>query len=65
MLDKKMVGQIVQNRRKEKQLTQSEVAELTGLSRNYLSDIENGRYMPSAETLFRLTTPSYGLKRRE
>lgn len=56
MLDKKAVGKLIQDCRKLKRLKQSEVARLTGLSRNYLSDIENGRYMPSVETISKLAT---------
>ncbi|MBO2943610.1 helix-turn-helix transcriptional regulator [Paenibacillus sp. F411] len=54
MMDKKLIGKIIQSQRKSKKLRQYEVSEKTGLSRNYISDIENGRYMPSVETLSKL-----------
>lgn len=53
-MDKKLIGKIIQDQRKNKKLRQYEVSEKTGLSRNYISDIENGRYMPSVETLSKL-----------
>jgi len=53
-MDKKVIGKIIQNQRKNKKMRQYEVSEKTGLSRNYISDIENGRYMPSVETLSKL-----------
>ncbi|WIF95164.1 helix-turn-helix domain-containing protein [Caminicella sporogenes] len=49
---KKIIGKIIRNARIRKKLTQLEVSKNTGISRNYISDIENGRYMPSVETLF-------------
>lgn len=39
------------NRRK---LTQKEVADQTGISRSYYSDIENGRSLPSGKIIFNL-----------
>jgi transcriptional regulator with XRE-family HTH domain len=35
-------------------MTQGSVSRITGLSRNYISDIENGRYMPSIDSLSRI-----------
>src|SRR5699024_7540590 len=37
--------------RKEKKLTQQELAKLMGISRSYLSDVENNRYNPSTKTI--------------
>lgn len=54
MLDKKEVGFFIQTKRKENKLTQQDLASKTGLSRNYISDVENGRYTPSAESLFKI-----------
>lgn len=54
MLDKKKLGIIIKTKRKEKKLTQDTISEETGLSRNYISDIENGRYMPSAASLSKI-----------
>lgn len=54
--NKKYLGQIIKNRRKEKKLTQKYLAQQTGLSRNYLSDLEHGRYVPSVDALIRIAT---------
>lgn len=54
MIDKKKLGRLIKQKRKEKKLRQTEVSKETGLSRNYISDIENGRYMPSVDALSRL-----------
>lgn len=51
---KKFIGKLVKNARTNKKLTQLEVSKKTSISRNYISDIENGRYMPSVETLMTL-----------
>jgi transcriptional regulator with XRE-family HTH domain len=53
-MDKQMLGEAIKKQRKRKGLKQFEVSERTGLSRNYISDIENGRYMPSVDALSRL-----------
>ncbi|MGE6365167.1 helix-turn-helix domain-containing protein [Bacillus paramycoides] len=37
--------------RKEKKMTQKELAEKANISRSYLGDIEGGRYNPSLDTL--------------
>lgn len=52
--EKIYLGQMIKNKRLEKKLTQKDVAQKVGLSRNYISDIENGRYMPSVETLIKI-----------
>ncbi|MGP7817731.1 helix-turn-helix domain-containing protein [Niallia sp. 01092] len=56
MLDKKKLGALIKAKRKEKKLTQIIISEETGLSRNYISDIENGRYMPSTESLYKIAS---------
>lgn len=48
---KKAIGLLIKKARIKKDLTQIKVAEKTNISRNYISDIENGRYMPSVSTL--------------
>lgn len=53
-MDKQYLGNAIKQQRKCKGLKQTDVAEKTGISRNYISDIENGRYMPSVETLSKL-----------
>lgn len=55
-MDKKTLGKLIQKTRKEKKLRQYELSASTGLSRNYISDIENGRYMPSVESLAKIAT---------
>lgn len=52
--NKEIVGLAIRNARKNKSLTQSETAEKLGISRSYLSDLENGRYAPSSEKLLLL-----------
>lgn len=54
MLDGKKLGALIQSKRKEQHLKQTEMAEALGLSRTYLSDIENGRYLPSTKTLSKI-----------
>ncbi|PFI52431.1 transcriptional regulator [Bacillus cereus] len=54
MNEKETLGNIIKNSRKNKGLLQVEVAESTDISRNYLSDIENDRYVPSLKTFLRL-----------
>ncbi len=41
-------------RRKEARLTQELTAERSGLARSYISELENGKYMPTIDALFRL-----------
>ncbi|MED0665682.1 helix-turn-helix transcriptional regulator [Bacillus badius] len=45
------IGENVKKIRKEKKLTQHELAEQMNISRSYLSDIENNRKNPSSKTL--------------
>lgn len=53
-MDKKKLGAELKKRREAKKLHQYQLAEKSGVSRNYISDIENGRYMPSVPTLAKL-----------
>lgn len=48
---KKRIGNVINKKRTEKEMTQAELAENTGLSRSYIADIEAGRYAPSVESL--------------
>ena len=48
---KKIIGKTIRDSRKALRITQQELSASTGISRNYICDIENGRYMPSVETL--------------
>lgn len=56
-VDKKMIGDALKTKRREKRITQQQLAGLTGLSRSYIADIENGRYTPSINTLTKLAKP--------
>lgn len=53
---KQAIGQQIKSARIKKKKTQTEVSEATGLSRSYISDIENGRYAPSVESLVTLAS---------
>lgn len=53
-MDKQVVGGTIKAARKAKGMTQEQLAAATGLSRTYLSDIENGRYMPSLRSVTRI-----------
>lgn len=55
-INKRIVGAVIKQKRKEKKLKQNELSEEVGLSRNYISDIENGRYLPSVDALYKLAT---------
>ena len=44
-------GEVIKKIRKDKKLTQGELATKANISRTYLSDVENNRYNPSLETL--------------
>ena len=50
----KMLNKIIKEKREELKLTQEEVAQAIGITRNYFSDIENGRYQPSFNTSIKL-----------
>ncbi|MFW5436328.1 helix-turn-helix domain-containing protein [Paenibacillus apiarius] len=54
MLNKKALGLAIKKQRKEKNMKQIDVSAKTDLSRNYISDIENGRYAPSVDALLKL-----------
>lgn len=51
---RKELGQIIKSKRIEKKFTQRKLADLVNISRNYISDIETGRYMPSVDTLIKI-----------
>ena len=60
-------GTILQNERKKNGLSQEKLAELAGLHRTYISDLERGIRNPTITTIFTLckalnTTPSELLK---
>lgn len=45
------IGINIKKARKNKKLTQKQLSEKVDISRNYISDIECGRYIPSVEKL--------------
>jgi len=51
-----MIGERLRDIRKEKKLSQGDLEDRTGLSRCYLSRIENGHTTPSIETLEKLAS---------
>lgn len=46
-----IIGGQIKKARCNKNLTQKDLANKASISRTYLSDLENGRYMPSIETI--------------
>ncbi|MEK4678629.1 helix-turn-helix transcriptional regulator [Bacillus sp. FSL W7-1294] len=55
MNQNKWFADFIKNKRKEKQLTTSQLAELSGLSQSYISNLENGnRKTPKIETINKL-----------
>lgn len=51
-----MIGSRIRQRRKELNITQTEIQRKTSISSGNLSSIENGRYLPSAIALIELST---------
>lgn len=51
---KERVGKTVAEMRREKGLTQEQVADLSELDRNYISEIERGLKMPTLDSIFRI-----------
>ena len=65
-IDKKLIGIRIMLKRKEKGLTQEELAEQIGYSKNHLSSIERGKYIPATTFIFDICntlgeTPDYYL----
>ena len=53
---RKLVGRNVKRIRQEKGLTQEQLAEISGFSRQYLSGLEQGRRNPTIVSLYELAT---------
>ncbi|OAN99992.1 transcriptional regulator [Sphingomonadales bacterium EhC05] len=51
---RKLVGDNVCRIRKEKELTQEQLSELSGLSQQYISDLERGKRNPTIVTIYEL-----------
>ncbi|WP_085537239.1 helix-turn-helix domain-containing protein [Massilibacteroides vaginae] len=47
-------GQIIEDARKKAKMTQSELAELVGTNKSYISRVETGRTEPKVSTFFRI-----------
>ena len=50
----KLIGIRIMQRRKALKMTQEELAEQVGLSKNHLSNIERGVYLPTTQLVLRL-----------
>lgn len=64
IVDYKNIGIRISQRRRELKMKQNQLAELTDLSNNHISNIENGHSIPSLETLAKIcealnVTPDY------
>jgi transcriptional regulator with XRE-family HTH domain len=53
---RKLVGRNVGRIRREKGLTQEQLAEISGFSQQYLSGLKQGRRNPTVVTLYELAT---------
>ena len=54
MLDAKVVGQVIQQFREERKMSQELVSGLAGIGRTHLSAIERGERKPTLETFFKI-----------
>ena len=54
-LDPKMVGEVIADFRKKKQLSQEVLSGLADIGRTHLSAIERGERKPTLETLYRIS----------
>ena len=54
MLSAELVGQIIQQKREQKKLSQEVVSGLAGIGRTHLSAIERGERKPTLETFFKI-----------
>ena len=62
----KLIGIRIMQKRKEAGLTQEQLSEEIGLSKNHLSGIERGKYLPTTQCIFKICsalgeTPDYYL----
>lgn len=54
-MDPKAIGLRIKEARKSRKVTQEKAAKLSGISRSYYADVENGRYSPSTDTLMKIS----------
>ncbi len=55
MVMRKLVGQNVARFRKQQNLTQEQLEERSGLSQQYISELERGQRNPTVITLYQIT----------
>lgn len=48
------IGKLLKKARENSNMTQSDVADIVGISRAYYADLERGRYNPSIKVLVKL-----------
>ena len=65
-MDTQLIGFRIMLKRKEKSLSQEELSEKIGYSKNHLSNIERGKYTPTTAFIFKICqvlgeTPDYYL----
>lgn len=65
-LESKLIGIRIMQRRKEKGLNQEELSEIIGYSKNHISNVERGVYIPTTRFIFKICdalggTPDYYL----
>ena len=53
---RKNLGQVIQRARVEKGVSQEQLSRETGMTRTFLSLVENGRRFPSYDTLIRISS---------
>ena len=63
---KRLIGLRIMQKRKKLGLSQEKLAEKLGISKNHLSNIERGKYIPTTELIFKIcntmgNTPDYYL----
>ncbi len=54
MANREQIGQKIKQQRKDRQLTQSQLSELTRINKTTISEIENGRFTGSFDIFERL-----------
>ena len=59
--ERQRIGQRIADLRKQHQMTQQDLADLTGMQRNHISRIESGKYSVGFDTL-QLIAEQFGMK---
>ena len=52
--DKKLTGEIIKKHRKNKKLTQEQLAEIIGISEKHVGQIERGAFQPNIVNFFKI-----------